>query len=144
MAIFLIALASIIALSNVNRLRLALESRRWPAVQGRVEEIATRDPEWTINGVGPSRWQDVLYRYSVAGKYFTATRKYFTGWSENWWRAINRSATTYESGTDVLVRYDPRNPNVAVLEPGIPLGLIADYVISLMLAVGGMSLWLAA
>ena len=141
---FLVTLGAVLALSNANRLRLALQSRGWPTVPGRVEETAVRDPGWTINDVGPSKWQDVLYHYQVGGKYLVAHRKYFTGWTENFWRRINYSTPTYEAGADVVVCHHPTNPKLAVLEAGVPLGLAADYVVSLVFLAVGAWLWVVA
>jgi hypothetical protein len=141
---FLIIVALALAALNANRLRLALQSRRWPRAGGRIEEVAERNPDWSVNGVGPSEWQDVLYRYTVSGRYFTSSRKYFTGLSENWWRPISRSAPEYAAGAEVSVFYDPDDARVSVLIPGLSLGLVADYLVSIMMAAFGCWLALAA
>jgi Protein of unknown function (DUF3592) len=153
MGLFLLIAGALLAVANANALRLALQSRNWPSAPGVVAETAVRDPKWpiaigsdgwTIDGVGPSRWQDVLYRYSVSGRHLAASRKYFTGWSENWWRRINYSAPRYKPDEDVIVRYQPTNPTLAVLEPGVSLGLAADYLMSVVLIASGLWFWLAA
>ncbi len=132
-----VVLGVLLALAEANRLRLAVQSRAWPGVPGQIAETAMRDQEkWSI---GRNGWQDVLYHYKVGGTYYVGTRISFSGFVMDW-----PNPPSYEAGADVVVRHHPMNPKLAVLEPGVPLGLAADYVVSAALIIVGAWLWLTA
>ncbi len=132
-----VAIGVLVALAEANQLRLAVQSRAWPGVPGQIAETAMRDQEkWSI---GRNGWQDVLYHYKVGETYYVGTRISFIGLIRNWWRPL-----LYEAGADVVVRHHPMKPKLAVLEPGVPFGLAADYVVSAALIIGGAWRWLAA
>ena len=132
-----VALGVLLALAEANQLRLAVQSRAWPSVPGQVAETAMRDQE--KRSIGRNGWQDVLYRYKVGETYYVGTRISFIGLIRNW-----RKPLSYEAGADVVVRHHPMKPKLAVLEPGVPLELAADYVVSAALIIVGAWLWLAA
>jgi hypothetical protein len=131
-----VALGVLLALAEANQLRLAVLSRAWPSVPGQIAQTAMRDPKWSIGRRGR---QDVLYHYKVEERYYVGTRKSFIGLIQNWWRPLS-----YEAGADVVVRHHPTKSELAVLEPGVPLELAADYVVSAALIIFGTWLWLAA
>jgi hypothetical protein len=131
-----VALGVLLALAVANQLRLAMQSRAWPRVPGQIAETAMRDPKWSI---GRSGRQDVLYHYKVGETFYVGTRISFIGFIQNW-----RKPLSYEAGAEVVVRHHPTKPKLAVLEPGVPLELAADYVVSAALIIVGTWLWLAA
>jgi hypothetical protein len=92
---------------------LALSSRRWPSATGRV----------TRSKVVPGRRErasyDVRYEYEASGRRYTGDRVRFGG-------ALNLNSTDaratalrYPEGGSVAVRYHPRRPAIATLEPRV-------------------------
>lgn len=110
-----------IAIAGILSLRPALDSLRWPAVDGEVVAAAA--------GSGSSPYPGVRYRYTVAGKSYSGARRSF------------RDAIPFtgppaplrlQPGEAVRVYYDPIAPDRSVLEPGAgPLAYIP-------VAVGGL------
>jgi len=123
-------------------LRMALASRKWPTTHGTV--IGTGDlvirktyfpvPISTLAGV------QIPYEYSVAG------RAYHTGCvlpgeianREQAWELLEK----YPSGKKVVVRYNRRKPQEAVLEPVLLWGDLTNSFISVSVYLFILLLWL--
>lgn len=90
-------------------------SRDWPTVEGTVLSsglVQARDDQSVL--------ADIVYAYEVAGKPFRGERqRYDGGGSYSGDRdAASRYLANYAAAGRTLVRYDPRHPERAVLEPG--------------------------
>jgi Protein of unknown function (DUF3592) len=110
---------------SVLALVSALESRRWPAAAGvmiesRLEKSPSDDGGYTYR-------PEVSYRFTVEGKELVGRRACFgdriaTGWSSPSTRILRK----YPHGAQIKVRYNPRRPEDAVLEPGLN-GFIVSF-----------------
>jgi hypothetical protein len=95
----------------------ARASPAWPTAAGVVvsSDIVPR-------AIGPktTAHAEVLYRYEVDGVAYAGDRVTFAPDMPMGWLA-KRWAVAYSGGTEVAVRYDPRDPSNSVLEPGLSL-----------------------
>ena len=105
-----------------------LRTRRWPVTFGRVitsgvtTEITEDMPEeWSL----PDQAK-VVYEYEAEGKRYTADTLQIRGNMQTA-RSVRRERellSRYPPGKSVLVYYDPAKPEEAVLQPGVPRGLL--------------------
>lgn len=123
----------------------AIASAKWPSTEGEiissyVEEVMNADPE---GGGGVSWHPRVSYRYSVVGREYTSKNieaaNIGLGTSHQYAREV---VERYPMGAQVKVHYDPGNPGVAVLEPGIPnnIGLLGIVIMVAVIGTGALLL----
>lgn len=125
-----------LTLGHVRNIGIGYASNAWPSVEGQILSSA-------IRLVKPRRsasyWQPTIrYRYRVDGREYVGER----------WRVYPNNTvdtpfarqftTRYAPGTIVMVRYDPRDPTVAALEPGVVtrtdhLGAAAGWLVTVTL-----------
>ena len=116
-------------------------SKQWPAAVGKVvrsgigtevRETSTQRPTtWVTHGA------QVEYEYQVGGEKLTGSTVHVGNTRSGGPRQAQRIANRYPAGSDVLVYYNPSDPKVAVLEPGLPPGLWILAIIGLpMFAIG--------
>jgi hypothetical protein len=107
------------------RLWNGYSSERWPSAEGVLlkkaeAENTTVERDTKGNTSRTTTYSTgLVYEFAVNGKpHFSATRRFgqLAGASEEWAAEI---ASRYEQGGKVTVRYNPSDPDVAVLEPGI-------------------------
>jgi hypothetical protein len=116
-----------LALFYLNR---GLSSRAWPAVEARVTSARLdqdSDGQFSV---------DVGYAYTVGGETYTRTEN-LTVWlptRENAEAVLRR----HPVGGAVVVRYDPTRPRVAVLRPGVSVGVWVWLVISVGIVAAGV------
>lgn len=99
-------------------------SQRWPTVKGEIvyDEVdvntSTKEEDGrteTTTTYGPR----VIFKYDIAGKVrYSNTRRFgaLSGSDEEW---ANSIADRYPAGARFDVYYNPDDPNLAILEPGI-------------------------
>lgn len=92
------------------QVRIPLESLRWPAVEGQVEQASN---------------SGLRYRYDVRGKAYTGSRVSFRG-------NTGEPTARYLPGGIVKVYYDPVRPDRSVLQPG------AGFCSYLFIGLGGL------
>ena len=118
-----------------TRLRLAWKqgnaSTQWPAVQGEILQSESRcdiDSSWELL---------IRYRYCVHGREYEASTLTFAGYAAKR-RAVEAYVARYPVGTMVPVHYDPNEPEVAVLEPGVNRHnfLVARMVLAILFTAG--------
>jgi len=97
-------------------------SNSWPTVLGVVTTSKIETEQMSSGGNSSSRQSyhaRVYYDYAVGGESFSAKRvsfgEYGTGDAEHAKGVLGR----YPAGAEVEVHYDPDDPAVAVLEPGL-------------------------
>lgn len=66
----------------------------------------------------------VLYRYGVSGREHESRRIVFVDRARG--RTRSELAAEYPEGRRVTVRYDPDDPETAVLEPGVTTGMLVE------------------
>jgi hypothetical protein len=102
-----------LARSQMNAVRAGV-SQSWPSVPGIVQSSKI---EKRLNGVPMMIYRLALtYRYDVDGRpYHGDTVQFGPRWAASR-RLIEKLAEKYPGGAAVTVHYDPKDPNVAVLE----------------------------
>ncbi len=143
----LMAAAVTAALAGVHARRVALEraSRNWPTVEGMIVDVHFGETEWYEDGDDGTTWSAHLrYQYFVGGKRYLSSR--FT-WKST--RGLPQKEAYgllrgLHRGTAVIVHYDPRRPECAVVFPGVDApgngytrGLIAISIALLIAAIAG-------
>lgn len=114
---------------------LARASRRWPSSSGRIVRSEIRDDRAFIR-----------YGYAVEGEEYEGSdvasgdRPYRTA------RSAARRLQRYPVGAPVTVYYDPRQPRIAILEPGLSLDVlylpaVASLLVLIALALLSWSIW---
>jgi hypothetical protein len=116
-------------------LRRALASTTWPHTNG---EIVGSDVQ--VDGHhedGEAQLRTVIrYRYDVGGQTYHGERVFFgDGLALRFAGPGRRRLAAYPTGARVDVTYDPRQPRVAVLEPG---GNVAAYLVCAVAGVVGL------
>jgi hypothetical protein len=98
----------------------AARSYRWPHVTGRIISSVARSKlmRGRHGGEFLANWPDVHYEYVQGDRRFISDRIMFThrGFSKS---ATRRLVEKYPVDKVISVYFDPRNPESAVLEPGI-------------------------
>lgn len=115
----------------------ALRSRRWPQVDG---TIVVSDLQRSKDSEGGFMYRpEVTYRYSIDGKEYTGSRTRYGDWLQlSWSKPAVKTVRRYAVGTAVAVRYDPRDPEDSVLEPGVHGVLFGCLVFGAMFAIFGI------
>ena len=106
------------------KLALAIRSRRWPFVMGRLQRAALKTVEYIgrepDGGVDSARMAavDFTYEYEVDGKRFEGRRVTFSDHVSKTPRTLERLLDEFRHAGHVRVFYDPRHPQRSVLLPG--------------------------
>lgn len=126
-------------LATINAARCAAQSPHWPQVEG---EIVVSE---VVSNTSRKALPKIVYRYTIDGKEFTATRiafaqalthgftiSYSTGNAEP--STTNRGlaqklVATFPRGKKVVVFYSPQDPSLAVLRPGSGGGPLGGYIL---------------
>jgi hypothetical protein len=110
-AIFLL-LAMIVLYAGGSRLLAARASARWPATEGVIIESRMR-----LNCV--LCWPTINYHYEVKGRGFVGSS--IAAGPQDYYNLLEagEKVRTYPLGSKLKVYYDPNNPFVSCLEPGV-------------------------
>jgi hypothetical protein len=117
-AIAAVGVGSYLSAGFVRDLYFALKSKQWPTTAGRVigVEIARS------SGMrGSYSSADIGYEYEVRGVRYTSHRIDYAGRGAGAMNAFKFSRR-YHEGQAVTVRYDPNEPNRAVIATGVRPG----------------------
>jgi uncharacterized protein DUF3592 len=99
-----------------------LRSQSWPRVQGRIlTSVVWQDQSFADRHVF---WSPVIqYEYTVQGQRYVGRRISFAqGLSGSLEMAVRLASRRFRRGREVVVQYDPRRPEQAVLVVGVSLG----------------------
>lgn len=119
---FLVAMAGFALVTSVR-------SRDWPVVSGEIISVQ-------VVAVGDAIYApEIRYRYHVHGKTYTSFLITPMGKIAIGHREAERIARSYALSRQVAVRYNPGNPQYALLETDVPV-----YGVVLMIGVGAASL----
>lgn len=113
---------------------IALASRRWPVTRGRVVSVEVQVKQAESDELYQPR---VRYEYVVGGKSYV--NDVIDLHSARWFyrqHVADERAAEYEPGREVLVRYNPRKPQVSLLKPGVSAAswVVAVLVVALLVA----------
>lgn len=136
----------------MRAIALGIKSKTWPQANGHVVNSV-------ITGVKPSETGMLVrtYRVIIQYKYTVNGTTYLSdliSYNDLVYQVVNKGlrskkgaiylASKYPSGSEIMVYYDPQNPNRAILEPGardfntiliiITLGVMGILLISGLLA----------
>jgi hypothetical protein len=129
----------------VGDLRRAVVARDWPGVDGLVTQSVVE-----AHGSGDERSEKhvLCYRYEVQGVEYVGKRikaggeldLTIFGSANHTWSTAQLRQTRYRPGRGVYVLYNPVNPKDCCLEPGGMGNALAEVIVSIALAVGGVYL----
>ena len=139
-----IASGAWIAASQFGWALRAFRSRSWPKAQGSIERAKVVPTGARIDrghGSFEAHVASVAYRYMVGGQSYVGSLVSYKGYIPNVDR-VEKIVARYPDGAEVQVAYDPINPEVAVLEPGLGVGNCLGVGFGVALLIGG-ALWLS-
>jgi hypothetical protein len=121
-----------------------LRSRSWPTVEAAiVASTVEREVDDTV-----SYSVKIAYRYKVGGQSYLG-HQISPGWQTtySWAWVARRAAKKYAVGSTVSAYYSPRDPKIAVLEPGMSaapilffgMAAVLLFVARTQLALGAVS-----
>lgn len=98
----------------------AYSSRTWPVANGTLTKVTIDIQQAVRHGARQGYCYytpSVAYRYDVNGTEYAGSRVYFfDSWPKTESHA-NRTIEPYDKGERIRVRYHPRNPELATLNP---------------------------
>jgi hypothetical protein len=108
-------------------------STSWPTTQGEVvySSIEQHMDSDSDGGTSVTYKAKVVYNYQVGGQALVGDRRRFLETSSNNARRAQEAINRYPVGAQVMVYFDPNNPQVSVLEPGAGVGGLIALVITL-------------
>ena len=126
---------TVVSVAAVATIAVARASRRWPTVAGRVVRSEIRDGRPVIRFV-----------YQVEGQEHEGSGVAAGDWPYRPARSAARRVQRYPVGAEVNVYYNPRQPNIAMLKPGLApdvfyLPVVATVLMSIALPVLLWSIW---
>jgi hypothetical protein len=114
----------------------AIRSYSWPHVSGTIISSVARSKmmRGRYGGEFLAHWPDVRYEYVVGGRHFVSDRIMFAhrGFSKS---GTQRLVDAYPVNKIVVVYFDPKDPQSAVLEPGVQWLLILALAFAIFLTV---------
>jgi hypothetical protein len=123
--ITLILMGFVMALWGNHVVQKGNASIDWPSVPGVVVWSSDTPTSDLDSGYSAS----LVYEYTVRGEIYRGSKISYQS---------NRTEGQYPLGKMVTVRYDPENPEVAVLVPGAPTGAYLKLILGILAAAGGV------
>ena len=114
---------------------VGIAAYRWPRASGRItmarveREFGHRLPNWVPK---------VTYSYEVSGTPHNGSRISFWNKSRVFQSRAQAIVDRYPVGGSVTVRYDPADPSLAVLQPGLGLELLSAALFFALLLLAGL------
>ncbi len=131
--VFLVA-GVFLGFSASKQLGHARASSEWPTVSGKVlsSEVRTKRSRTSGSRKHGSRSRttyhaEVHYEYTVDGRPYTADRVQFGEYGSDNSSHAREIVARYAEGKQVSVHYDPTQPDLAVLEPGVHGGINIQF-----------------
>ena len=97
-------------------------SKKWPSVEGKITSSYVQKQMRSVKDSSkkPTYYAKVRYQYEVSGKIYTGDRISFSGGEGGEKKSESQAVVDhYPSGQKVIVYYDPKHPDKAVLERGL-------------------------
>lgn len=106
----------------------AIRANYFPTVLGKITNSEVSTPIVGVGRESGDRIQtftlDITYKYVVNGKTYSSKKRRWHEVQSSFHRYHDSIARKYPLGKSVTVFYNPKNPNIAVLEPGLGLGAL--------------------
>jgi hypothetical protein len=121
----------------------AQDARSWPTANGKI--ISSRLSAERDSGFNKPMMYgtSIKYEYSIDGKAFVSNRILFGQMTSNWSNGANTLISRYPPGKVVTVYYNPKNPEIAVLEPGKIGTILFVFIAFFFLIIGLLPLLLS-
>lgn len=116
----------------------AWASRKWPSTKGTI--ISRRLNVGTQTEGNPTYHADIRYEYHVDGRRHESGKISYKAYGSTNPKGAVDTLEQHKTGAEVTVYYNPRNPKVAVLYPGI--GPICFVMLPFSLLILGFGLFL--
>lgn len=127
-------------------MKRSTEASKWPTAKGSIDSCELTS---SSDGEGGTTYQvKVKYSYQVAGKIYAADKLAFGYSSSSGYDAHQEILSRLKNAKTVDVRYDPNNPETAVLSYGIhrSIQFVMAFSITWLLFVFGFTIiwWVAS
>ncbi|MFI4995503.1 MAG: DUF3592 domain-containing protein [Hyphomicrobiales bacterium] len=126
------------------------ESAHWPTAPGTITASEVVEFEETSKDDKGHETTTTNYRADIRFAYKVGGREFHSSQWQWGWTAIylyaegaQKIVDAHPAGKSVLVYYDPRNPETAVLEPGNKKGTFVPLVVALVCGGGGVLMFWA-
>lgn len=111
----------------------AVKAKYFPTVLGKITSSEVATPIAGAGRESGDRIQtftlDITYRYVVNGKTYSSKKRRWHEVQSSFYRYHDYIARNYPLGKSVTVYYNPNNPKIAVLKPGLGLGALMGLFI---------------
>ena len=129
---------------NVPMIVEGWQSRSWPVAVGNVQESAAVSKPVVSSarrGTVGTHVVRLRYEFAVDGRTFTGTRQSLDDVGIIKTEEQSRSeAGALPAGSSVRVFYDPSDPAISLLTPGVPIGGVISSVFGLLLIAAGSAM----
>lgn len=122
--------------------RIAMQSRTWPYVEGKVA-LSKVEESWSSSSGGRSRMYTpkVIYEYVVDGQSYFGEQISISGSvSTSMSRHAEKVVADYPFGASVRVYYDPERPSESALQVGVKPFLYFFLLVGLLFIAFGLFL----
>jgi hypothetical protein len=91
----------------------------WPVAIGKVTESTIKTISYSRDNMRDTYAPQILARFQIAGKWYSCREVYFGYGSTSNYGQVSADVAAIPTGGEVKVSYNPRNPNEAILRPGL-------------------------
>ena len=122
-ALIFLAMPTLLIAALISKLLEARRAATWPNAAGRVVKSAV-EARHTPHADGPTTVEnlpDIAYEFTVAGKPYRGSRINLDEIQDP--AQLEATLARYPVGANVIVHYDPKDPENCVLERDIPKGM---------------------
>jgi hypothetical protein len=140
------AVLGLVSLGWLTQQRLlARRSAHWPRVRGTLRAVTDEDEQLFFGAVSYRNRPRIRYVYEVDGHLFTGNRVFFGDEIVPERSRLSREVYGLREGSEVVVRYNPRNPGQATIDTE-PAGRLAgvSQMSTVFLLFAGAFAWLSA
>lgn len=131
---------------GLRNLKLGLDSKHWPTIKGRVVAVELKEVSKmefaapaTLRGYEPT----VRYEYQISGKIFVAETVSLGQYLLKSRKEAQEILDRYPPGKPVRVHYNPRQPQIAVLEPHVFLDNLLSVAVGSFMLLIAYSIWVS-
>jgi cell division protein YceG involved in septum cleavage len=130
-----------VSLSGVMTIMNGRTSSSWPSVKGTIIASGVsseRKRETTTQRAYISSDAALIYQYQVNGRAYSSGKIRIGDFAFRSGSRAKEIVSKYPEGKKVIVYYNPKNPEITVLEPGMPRGSLLFVGVGLLCVFGGL------